>query len=282
MRPEIALDREIALRYVRFLLDKGLDDGAEPRRLFCEEAGVHPKLLYYNPHVKAVAAMFGDQSSLERLMDMTLRDWMQYHYYYIHQGYRYGAEKLQQRWLGQDIIKSPMDCWVYQEIIHDTRPDIILELGVMFGGATRFFASICDLVGHGRVIGVDISLSKVGTIDHPRVELIEGSSVGDEVFRKIEAAAAGKKVLVVADSDHEKSHVLQEIRLYSRFVPVGGYFIVEDSANDPMHFHPVPNEGPQAAALEFLRENDDFVADRRYAEKYILSINPYGYLLRVK
>ena len=84
---------------------------------------------------------------MERLGDMTLRDYMMYHYYYLHQGYRYGARRHQQRWLGHDIIKTPQDCWVYQEIIFETKPDVIIELGVMFGGATHFFASILDLDG---------------------------------------------------------------------------------------------------------------------------------------
>ena len=73
-----------------------------------------------------------------------------------------------------------------------------------------------------------------------------------------------------------------ELRLYHRFVPIGGYYVAEDSANDPMHYHPVPNQGPQAAVYEFLKENDDFQPDMSYAEKYILSINPYGFLKRVK
>jgi cephalosporin hydroxylase len=49
-----------------------------------------------------------------------------------------------------------------------------------------------------------------------------------------------------------------------------------------MGYHPVPNEGPMAAAKAFLAENDDFVADRRFGERYVITLNPDGYLLRVK
>jgi cephalosporin hydroxylase len=65
-------------------------------------------------------------------------------------------------------------------------------------------------------------------------------------------------------------------------VHVGGYFIVEDALNDVMGFHPVPNQGPQAAAQEFAAGNPDFVVDRRWAERYVLSLNPDGYLRRVR
>jgi len=57
---------------------------------------------------------------------------------------------------------------------------------------------------------------------------------------------------------------------------------VEDSLNDVMGFHPVPNEGPQRAAEVYLAENPDFIADRRWGERYVMTLNPGGFLLRVK
>ncbi len=279
---EKPVDRQIARDYIAFLLKADRDDSVEARIDYARQAGVHPKLLYSNPHLKAIESLFSDQSNVERLLDMTVRDYLRYHYYYLHQGYRYGVPDLQQKWLGHDLIKTPWDCWVYQEIIYNTKPDVILELGIMFGGASHFYASILDMVGHGEVLGVDISLAKVKPIQNKRISYLEGSSTAPETFAEIEKRVRGKKVLVIADSDHEKNHVLNEIRLYWQFVPVGGYFVVEDSLNDVMAYHPVPNEGPQAAADAFLAENDHFVRDRRFAERYIMSLNPNGFLLRVK
>lgn len=279
---ELALDREIIQKYLRHLLEMGAEDTPETRKEFCRQTGIHPKLLYFNPHIAEVKRLFTNGSSFERLAHLSLRDWMLYHHHYVHQSYRYGGGELQQKWLGHDILKSPFDCWIYQEIIYNVRPDVILELGVMFGGASHFYASICDLVGHGTVLGVDISLARVKEVRNRRIEYIEGSSTSSEVFEKVRSRVEGKKVLVIADSDHEKGHVLNELRLYAQFVPVGSYYVVEDSLNDPMHWHPVPNEGPQAAALAFLEENDSFVADVRWAERYLLSLNPMGYLLRIK
>jgi cephalosporin hydroxylase len=278
----LPLDKEIALKYVTYLVDKRIADLPETRRDFCAEAGYHPKLLYNNPHIASIAKLFQDQSSIERLGDMTLREWLMYHYYYLHQGYRYGAPELQQRWLGHDIIKTPMDCWAYQEIIHETRPDYVIELGVMFGGATHFYASILELVGHGEVIGIDVSLAKAKAPQSARIRYLEGSSTDPEMVGKVGALCRGKRVLVIADSDHEKNHVLAEIRAYAPMVHVGGYFVVEDSLNDVMGYHPVPNEGPKAAAEAFLAESDAFIADRRWGERYVMTLNPNGFLLRVK
>jgi cephalosporin hydroxylase len=281
-KPALPLDKEIALKYVTYLVEKRIADLPETRRAFCEAAGFHPKLLYNNPHLGAIVKLFQEQSSIERLGDMTLREYLMYHYYYIHQGYRYGAPKLQQRWLGHDIIKTPMDCWVYQEIIWETKPDFVIELGVMFGGATHFYASILDMVGHGEVLGIDVSLAKAKPAQSSRIRYLEGSSTAPEMVEQVRGIVAGKRVLVIADSDHEKNHVLAEIRAYAPMVNVGGYFVVEDSLNDVMGYHPVPNEGPKAAADAFLAENDDFVLDRRWGERYIMSLNPNGFLLRVK
>lgn len=280
--PSLALDKEIAQRYIAYLVEQKRGDDPETRRAFATATGFHQKLLHNNPHIGAIEKLFQDQSSMERLGDMTLRDYMMYHYYYLHQGYRYGARRHQQRWLGHDIIKTPQDCWIYQEIIFDTKPDVIIELGVMFGGATHFFASILDLIGGGEVIGIDISLAKAKPPENKRISYLEGGSTSPEILEQVQRKVAGKRVLVIADSDHEKTHVLGEIRAYAPFVNVGGYFVVEDSLNDVMGYHPVPNEGPKAAAEVFLGETDNFVMDRRWGERYIMSLNPNGYLLRVK
>jgi len=278
----IALDQEVAQGYAKFLIESGAPDSPKARHDFCQASGTHPKLLYYNPHIKSLESLFSDRSNVERLMDMTVRDWTLYHHHYVHQAYRYGDPDMQQRWLNHDILKSPFDCWIYQELIYKIKPDYIIELGIMFGGATHFYASICDLVGHGKVLGIDISLAKVKSIDNERITLIEGSSSSQETFEEVKKVVDGGSVLVIADSDHEKNHCLAELRLFSQLVTVGSYYVVEDSLNDPMHWHPVPNEGPQAAALAFLEETDDFVVDTRYAEKYIFSLSPLGFLLRVK
>jgi cephalosporin hydroxylase len=278
----VAFDREIILKYIRYLLDQQLEDSPQTREAFCRTEGVHPKLLYYNPHIAAVVSLFRDQSNFERLRSMTLHDWMLYHHHFVHQAYRYGDADMQQTWLGHRLLKSPYDCWIYQELIYRVKPDYVIELGVMFGGASHFYADLLELIGHGRVIGIDISLKNVQPTDKLRIEYIEGSSTSPEVFEQVKARVGNGRALVIADSDHEKSHVLKELRLYSQLVSVGSYYIVEDTLNDPMKWHPVPNEGPQAAVREFLKENDGFIPDVRYAEKYILTLNPWGYLLRVK
>lgn len=65
------------------------------------------------------------------------------------------------RWAGVVTHKLPSDMWLYQEILFEVRPSVVVEVGTRFGGATTFFADVMARVhgsaGEGwRVITVDI------------------------------------------------------------------------------------------------------------------------------
>jgi len=229
--------------------------------------------------IPAVRTFFAPKG-IEASLDWTVRDWLLYHYYFVHQGYKYGGEDLQQTWLGTPIVKLPLDCWVYQEIIYDTKPDVLVELGVAFGGSGRFFADIMELMGHGIVLGVDIDISRAAGVTHPRIERIEGSSIDKEVVAEVYRRCEGKRVMVFADSDHRYAHVLGELGAYSALVSPGCYFIVEDTLADVLDLMPVPVGGPLQAVREFLAENGDFELDAQVAEKYLMTQSPYGFLRR--
>jgi cephalosporin hydroxylase len=82
---------------------------------------------------------------------------------------------------------------------------------------------------------------------------------------------------VILDSDHERDHVLNELRLYAPLVSAGSYLIVEDSN---VNGHPVVSDfgpGPAEAVEQFLAETEEFEVDRS-REKFFLTFNPSGYL----
>ncbi len=70
-------------------------------------------------------------------------------------------------WFGVPCWKLPFDAFVIQELIVRLRPEFIIETGTGCGGSAMFYASICELLGEGKVITVDIE-SKV---DHSKIEL---------------------------------------------------------------------------------------------------------------
>ena len=55
---------------------------------------------------------------------------------------------------GIPTMKSPLDFWIYQEILWETRPAFIIEIGNLYGGSTLALAHACDALGKGKIIGM--------------------------------------------------------------------------------------------------------------------------------
>jgi cephalosporin hydroxylase len=180
-------------------------------------------------------------------------------------------------WLGTRTQKCPLDLWVYQEILRETRPDLIVETGTAHGGSALYLASVCELLGRGEVVTVDISPIE-GRPEHDRITYLTGSSTAAGVVAEVERhVAMQERVLVILDSDHSCNHVLDELRTYGPWVSPGSYLIVEDTN---VNGHPVLPEhgpGPMEALEEFLAETEDFEIDRA-REKFFFTFNPRGYL----
>ena len=199
-----------------------------------------------------------------------------YHQWYHENGERtYNATY----WLGRPAQKCPLDLWVMQEIIHETRPDVIIETGTYKGGSAYYFASIQNLMDHGRVITIDIE-DFPGKVEHPRITYLRGSSVAGSIVEQVRSMIrTGERVMVLLDSDHSRDHVLQELRLYSPLVTPGCYLVVEDTHFNGHPILPKFGPGPMEALEEFLRDNADFEIDRD-RQKFGMSFNPSGYLKR--
>jgi len=89
-----------------------------------------------------------------------------------------------------------------------------------------------------------------------------------------------EKAIVILDSDHGKEHVLDELRIYSRFVSRDSYLIVEDTNLNGHPVNPDFGPGPMEAVQDFLKNNDQFIIDKS-REKFYLTFSPGGFLRRV-
>jgi cephalosporin hydroxylase len=186
----------------------------------------------------------------------------------------------QTTYFGVTALKNPLDFWAYQELIHRLRPDVIVEIGNNCGGSTLALAHLCDLLGNGRLIGVDISHSRLPEIvrSHPRITLVEGDACSsyDEIAGQI---GPHEHCLIIEDSSHTYENTLRVLRKFSALVKPGGYFIVEDGICH--HGLDVgPNPGPYEAIEAFTAEDANFVADRTL-ESFLITWNPKGFLRRV-
>lgn len=185
------------------------------------------------------------------------------------------------KYFGVHTLKNPIDFWVYQEIIYETKPDIIIEIGNGSGGTLLALAHMFDSMNSGKIIGVDLSHKAIDekVKKHPRITLVEGDAINN--FTKIQKLIpVNASVLVIEDSSHTYDNTLNILRVYSQLIKPNGYFIVEDGICHHglnVGFSP----GPYEATETFLQENVDFEADRS-RESYLITWNPHGYLRRIK
>ncbi len=176
-------------------------------------------------------------------------------------------------WAGRPIIQLPHDVMRYQELVWRLQPDVIVETGVAHGGLLALSASLCRIIGKGRVIGIDVEIrayNRAALDAHPLREhmtLVEGSSTDPAVIRSVfeEANGAGM-VLVMLDSNHSKAHVRAEMEAYCRLVSPGSYLIVADGIMQELVDSPGGSpewrwDNPVEAMREFLAAHPEFVRE---------------------
>ena len=180
-------------------------------------------------------------------------------------------------WMGIPVLKCPLDLWIYQEIIFRVKPDLIIETGTYKGGTAHFFASMCELIGTGEVVTIDIEAYPDRPV-HPRIAYLHGSSTSSAIVEEVRRRAESKKsILIILDSDHSMAHVRQEMELYAPLVMSGSYLIVEDTNINGNPVLPESGPGPKEAIDDYLKTHSEFTIDRSM-EKLLMTFNPGGYL----
>jgi len=177
-------------------------------------------------------------------------------------------------WLGRPVIQLPDDLLRIQEVVVSVRPDVIIETGVAHGGSLIFYASLCKVLERGRVIGIDIEIrphNRKAIEAHPLkpyFTLIEGSSTDPVIVNSVkEMVEPHETVLVILDSCHTKSHVLNELNSYCDLVTPGSYIVATDGSMKDLYDVPRGKpewkwDNPTTAAAEFAKSHTEFVLEQ--------------------
>jgi len=194
-------------------------------------------------------------------------------------------------WLGIPVIQHPQDIIAWQEILWRVRPDLVIECGVAHGGSVVLTASILELMGHGRVIGVDIDIrphTRKNIENYPfsrRITLVHGSSIDQATSDTIyDLAKNAPSVVVALDSNHTHEHVARELDIYSPLVKKGSYLVVFDTAIEDCPADAFPDRpwgkgnNPKTAVREFLKTNSRFQIDHDIENRLVVSSALGGYL----
>ncbi len=238
-------------------------------------------LEFRNENKKKITQMFKDKK-LKGISEEWFLESYQYEYSYHFS------------WLGRPIIQYPQDMICIQEIIWKYKPDIIIETGIAHGGSLIFSASMLELIGKGKVIGIDIDIrehNKKEIKKHPlykRITMLEGSSIDKKIRDKVVKLSKNKKVIIFLDSNHTEKHVLKELEFYSPLVSKGGYVVVFDTIIEDLPEKFLKNRdwgkknSPKSAVVKFLNKNNRFKIDRNLEKKLLVSAAKDGYLKCIK
>ena len=192
-------------------------------------------------------------------------------------------------WLGRPVIQFPTDVVAIQELLWQVRPDLVIETGVAHGGSLVLSASILELIGAGKVVGVDVEIrphNRAAIESHPlthRIELIEGSSIDLATMAAVrDAAAAATTVVVFLDSNHSEAHVLRELELYGELVTPGSYLVAHDGAQAwvwdiPRGKPEWKEDHPLSAIHAFVAQHPEFTIDPHWT-RYGITSSPDGWL----
>lgn len=253
----------------------------EKRRVLCMK---HDEVIKFERECKKEIEMQKDDKELREITQNWFAKVERYKYSYHFS------------WMGRPIIQYPQDIIAIQELIWKEKPDVIIETGIAHGGSLVFYASMLTLLNSdGFVIGVDIDVREHNRFEiekHPmfeRIRIIEGSSIDKKTIGKIEnllllEKMQDKKIFVVLDSCHTCEHVLEELRLYSKFVKKNSYLLVLDTIINDMDKSLLADKpwkngnNPKKAVKKFLLETDRFVIDEMIQSKILITVAPDGYL----
>ena len=208
------------------------------------------------------------------------------------------------KFMGRPIIQYPQDIVAFQEIVFDTKPDLIIETGVAHGGSLMLSATMLAMLdieqgnspntSKRKVIGIDIDIR-----DHNRKEienhflysyinLIEASSTDINTIKKVNSISQNyKSVMVCLDSNHTHDHVMAELEGYAELTSKGNYCIVFDTVIEELKGEQFENRpwsvgnNPLTAVNEYLRSDKRFARDESIDAKLQISVARNGYLKRV-
>ncbi|MEM7248345.1 MAG: CmcI family methyltransferase [Acidobacteriota bacterium] len=177
-------------------------------------------------------------------------------------------------WMGRPIIQLPEDMIRAQEVLYRVKPDVIVETGIAHGGSLIYNASLCKLLGKGRIIGVDIEIrphNREAIEAHelfPLITMLEGSSTDPDIVGQVKSLVKpGETVLVFLDSNHSKAHVLAELEAYADMVTPGSYIVATDGIMSELTEVPRGDaswgeDNPTVAAAEFAAAHPEFVVEQ--------------------
>lgn len=124
------------------------------------------------------------------------------------------------------------------EFILETKPKMVLEIGVQRGQSTKTMLMAMKAIRHGKLVSIDHK-ARFGLLDgdyedlKPYWQFIRGNSHVQETFDQAKAALPEGELydILFLDGDHKMPGVGQDFDQYSELVKPGGLILMHDITN---------------------------------------------------
>ena len=183
---------------------------------------------------------------------------------------------------GVQALKCPFDYVLYQMLLWEIKPDLVIEIGINKGGSTLYLADLLQLNGKGEIHGIDLpgNIEDPSLRSHPRIRIFKDGFMNYDTGN----LSTYETILVIEDGSHLYEDSLAALTRFSPFVTKGSYFIVEDGIVTALGREKEFNGGPKKAITEFLKNNSDFIVDRKWCDFFgpNATFNVNGYLKRIR
>lgn len=183
---------------------------------------------------------------------------------------------------GIKMIKNPFDYVLYQMIIDEVKPDLIIEIGTNHGGTALYLLDLMEKYNENcEIHTMDVISYEMNELvtSNKKIKLFLGGYQGYDT----ELAKNFNKILVIDDGSHDYLDVKAGLDKFKDLVSLNSYFVVEDGILNNIGLEDSYNGGPIRAINEFIEFNKNFVIDRKWCDFFgkNATFNPDGYLKRV-
>ena len=179
------------------------------------------------------------------------------------------------------MIKCPFDYLIYQMIVFENPPDLIIEIGTNRGGSSLYLADLLDLAGKGEIHTIDIvDVRDENAKNHKRIKFFsEGYQNYD-----LKNTSGFKNILIIEDGSHMYEDVKHTLEKFKSVLSIGAYFIIEDGILDKLGWKAKYKGGPNKAIKEFVKDNDSYIIDRKWCDLFGINatFNTNGFLKKIK
>lgn len=183
---------------------------------------------------------------------------------------------------GIKMIKNPFDYVLYQMILNEVKPDLVIEIGTNYGGSALYISDILNTIGNGIVHTIDIN-------NFPLDDLITKNKRIKRFFDGYQSydllnCEGFEKVLVIDDGSHMYDECIEILDKFKNVVSLNSYFIVEDGCLINIGLSKEYNGGPIRAIDEFIDKNDNFIIDRTWCDFFgkNVTFNTNGFLKKIR